>query len=50
MRVCDERCWYAAGLRCTCSCGGMNHGKKSGRYVKPDPPDIFEEDRKELEK
>jgi len=28
-----ERCASAKGAKCTCSCGGENHGKKSG--IKP---------------
>lgn len=24
---CDERCFYAEGPQCSCSCGGINHGK-----------------------
>lgn len=24
---CDDRCLYARGPECTCSCGGMNHGR-----------------------
>jgi hypothetical protein len=45
-RVCDERCWYAAGGRCACICSGVNHGKKKGQYIKPEPPDIFGPDEK----
>jgi hypothetical protein len=26
--VCDERCTYAEGPNCECSCGGANHGIK----------------------
>ena len=25
-RRCDERCYNAKGKRCTCVCGGKNHG------------------------
>jgi len=25
-RRCDARCWKAKGKRCTCLCGGRNHG------------------------
>lgn len=24
--VCDERCIHATGQKCSCSCGGENHG------------------------
>jgi len=23
---CGPRCWYAKGKKCSCSCGGKNHG------------------------
>jgi hypothetical protein len=26
-RRCDERCYDAKGTKCTCCCGGRNHGK-----------------------
>lgn len=26
-RRCDSRCYNAKGGKCTCCCGGMNHGK-----------------------
>ena len=26
---CDARCWDAKQPRCTCVCGGLNHGKGS---------------------
>lgn len=26
-RVCDDKCYNATGKRCTCICGGANHGK-----------------------
>jgi hypothetical protein len=26
-RRCDDRCMYAKGPDCVCSCGGANHGK-----------------------
>lgn len=25
-RLCDDRCTYATGNDCECSCGGKNHG------------------------
>lgn len=37
---CNEKCWFAKGNICKCSCGGKNHG--IGR--KPDAEDNNEED------
>jgi len=28
---CDERCWTAQKDKCTCECGGKNHGKHAVR-------------------
>ena len=25
-KMCDFRCWLAAGKTCRCFCGGVNHG------------------------
>jgi hypothetical protein len=27
---CDERCWYATGNKCECSCFGAHHGEGQG--------------------
>jgi len=24
---CDSRCWCAADIKCSCTCGGANHSK-----------------------
>jgi len=28
---CDARCHTAKGSKCTCICGGLNHGKGTGK-------------------
>jgi hypothetical protein len=32
---CDSRCLNARGRKCTCSCGGMNHGRGHAVQVQP---------------
>jgi len=34
----DLRCMTAAGQRCTCRCGGVNHGKLRGQPLPPKRP------------
>jgi hypothetical protein len=32
--ICCQACWTAKYQRCTCKCGGVHHGKGSGKLLK----------------
>ena len=37
---CDDRCMYAKGWDCTCSCGGANHGRGYIERIESEWPQI----------